>query len=309
MTISQFRCFGLVGYCFFLLLGALHGQDAEWHRSIDAGDAAMAKQHYTDAETAYRAALAVAEKRWKKDARVSVTLLKVAESCSAQGKQEEGETLATRSSITMEETLKSHKPTNSSDEYQQVIVSTTIFDKVGDLFVAHQHYKDAENMYDKSLKGWHEYASKPVAAKPSNEDFLRFAGQALADTPQKVVDAGTKLATLYEKEGKSEDANALYHQLATTATKLYQPNDPRMVPSLTSIATSEFRLGDYAAAEQLFQRAVDVLASSKYKDSAVMASALENYAVFLKKTGRENAAKPFLDRAALIHANSAAAPH
>jgi hypothetical protein len=48
-------------------------------------------------------------------------------------------------------------------------------------------------------------------------------------------------------------ASALYHQPAKTAAKLYQPNDLRIVPSLTSIATPSFDLGDYAAAEPLFQ--------------------------------------------------------
>jgi tetratricopeptide (TPR) repeat protein len=305
----EFSGAGLLFFCFFLLLGTVCGQDAEWDRSIEPGDAAMAKQHYAEAETAYREALAFAEKRWKKDARLSAALFKLAESCNAQGKQEEAETLAKRSSASMDEALKSHKPANSSDEYQQLIVSTGLFDKVGDLFAGNQHHQDAEDMYEKSLKRWQEYVSRPGPKKPGNEDFFRFWIQVQQNTPEKFVGEGMKLATLYQKDGKSKEAMALYQQLATTAEKLYEPNDPRMVPSLTNIATSEFRLGDYAAAESLFKRVIDVLASSKYKNSPVMASALENYAVLLKKTGREDAAKPFLERAALIRANSTTAPH
>src|SRR5215475_14320071 len=127
MRIVQSSSAVLVVFCFFLV-GVLRGQDGEWDLSIDAGDGAMAKQHYDEAEIAYRQALAVAEKRWKKDARISASLLKVAESCNAQGKQEEAETLAKRSSSTMDEAIKSHKPGNSSDEYQQLTVSTALFD-------------------------------------------------------------------------------------------------------------------------------------------------------------------------------------
>src|SRR4051812_8236154 len=96
---------GLITFCFFLLPGGLRGQDAESDRSIAVGDAAMAKQHYAEAETAYRDALALAEERWQKDYQISGSLLKLSQSCNAQGKQEEAETLARRSSSTMEEAV------------------------------------------------------------------------------------------------------------------------------------------------------------------------------------------------------------
>jgi tetratricopeptide (TPR) repeat protein len=133
--------------------------------------------------------------------------------------------------------------------------------------------------------------------------------QVQENTPAKFVAAGMKLATLYQKESKAKEAEALYEQMAATTEKLYEPNDPRLVPPLTTIAASEFRLGDYAGAEPLLKRIIDVLASSKYKDTPDMADALENYALLLKKTGREEAAKPFLDRAVLIRGNSSTVSH
>lgn len=304
MRVVRTNSAGLIVFCFFLLLGALRGQDADWNRSTDAGDAAMAKQHYAEAETAYREALAFAEKRWNKDARISASLFKLAASCNAQGKQEEAELLAKRSSASMDEALKSHKPKDSTDEYQQLLVSTALFEKVGDLFVGNQHSQDAESMYEKSLKQWEQYLSRPEPQKPNNEDAFRFWIRVQENTPDKLITAGMKLATLYQKEGKSKEAESLCERMAKTALTLYEPNDPRIVPSLTNIATLEFRLGDYTGAEVLFKRVIDVLGSSKYKDSSDMASALENYAVVLKKTGRDEAAKPFLDRAGLIRASA-----
>ena len=309
MKNARLNSIGRFAFCAFLLVTTFSGQDTDWDRSIGAGDSATAKQHYAEAETAYREALAIAEKRWKKDARISASLGKLAESCNAQGKHEEAESLAKRSSVSMDEAMNAHKPKNASDEYLQVNVSATLFDRLGDLFAENQHYQDAESMYGKALKQWQQYVFKSPPAKPQNEDFFRFMIQKQEDTPQKFIGAGMKLASVYQKDGKSQEALALYRQLGTATEKLYKQDDLQSVPSLTSIAASEFRLGDYEGAEPLLSRVIDILGSSKYKDSLDMASALQNYAALLKKMGRDDAAKPYLDRAALIRANSTAAPH
>jgi tetratricopeptide (TPR) repeat protein len=308
VRLAQSLFAGLVLFSLLGLAGKLCGQDEPWNRLIDAGDQAMAKQQYAQAEASYREALASAEKRWKKDARISTSLFKLAASCNAQGKQDEAESLANRSSGSMDEALKSHKPKNSTDEYQQLLVSTALFEKIGDLFVSNQHSHDAESMYEKSLNRWQQYLFRPEPQKLNNEDFFRFLIQVQQNTPEKLVSMGMKLAALYQKEGKSKEAEALCQQIAATIQKLYEPNDPRVVPSLTNIATSEFRLGYYTGAELLFKRVIDVLESSKYRNSSDMASALENYAVLLKKTGRPEEAKTFLDRADLIRVNSASVP-
>jgi tetratricopeptide (TPR) repeat protein len=296
-------------FCAFFLLDTVRGQDADWDRVINAGDKAMANHQYADAESSYRNAVAVAEKRWKKDARISVSLFKLAEACNAQGKQQEAEALAKSSSTSMDETLKAHKPKNSSDVYQQVIVSTTLFDKVAALFAGNQNYHDAESMDQKSLKTWQEYVSAPSAAEQKNESVFRFWIQVQENAPAKYVAAGMKLAALYRNEGKIKEAKALYQGLAANAGKLYDRNDVQGVASFNSIATGEFQLGDYAAAEPLLKRVIDALASSKYKDTSDMASALENYVVVLRKTGRDDAAKPFVEKAALIRANLTVVPH
>jgi tetratricopeptide (TPR) repeat protein len=147
------------------------------------------------------------------------------------------------------------------------------------------------------------------AEQQKNEDAFRFLLQVQENAPAKYIGAGMKLATLYRKEGKIKEAEALYRELAASAEKLYERNDVRGVPSLNSVAAAEFQLGDYVDAEPLLKRVIDALASSKYKDSSDMASALENYAVLLKKTGREDAARPFVEKATLIRANPTVIPH
>jgi tetratricopeptide (TPR) repeat protein len=275
MRIARPTLAGVIVFCFVLLVGSLCGQDTEWDRSIQSGDAAMAKQHFAEAEAAYRGALALAEQQWQKDARISRSMLKLAESCNAQGKQEEAETLARRSSALMEEVFSSHKPEDSSNEYQQILVCTSLFDKAGDVFVSNHHFEDAESMYENSLGRWQEYVFR-TDPNSSSEDSFRFLIRAQQNTSERYMREGIKLAALYQRDGKANEAKALYRKLASSAKELYEANDPRMVPSLTSIATSEFRLGDYGAAEPLFKRVIHVLEASEYKDSADMASALEN---------------------------------
>jgi tetratricopeptide (TPR) repeat protein len=309
MRTAQHFLVGLIVLSSLALPHSVRGQDGEWNRSIAAGDSAMAKQQYPEAEATYREGLALAETRWKRDARISASLLKVAQACNAQGKQQEAETLAKRSAISMHEALKAHKPRDSSEEYQQLTVSSVLFDKIGELFIANQQYQDAENMYQESLNRWQEYITKPEPKKKNNEDALRFLTQTLVNTPQEYVNTGMRLEALYEKQGKSDQAKALCQQLASTTGRLYKPNEPQIVPAITPIAIAEVRLRDYASAEPLFRRAIDALSSPKYKDSAQMASALENYALFLKKAGREIEAKPFIEKASLIRASSSAAQH
>ncbi len=320
MKSSQLNSVVLVTFGVVLLLGSVHGEDTDWDRAMDSGNVAMARQHYAEAETSYREALAIAEKRWKKDARIAAPLLKLAEACSAQGKREDVEPLAHRSVTAMEEALKAHKPKNASDEYKQVNVSTGLFDKVGDLLAANQNYLDAENMYQRVIEGWERYVSKKRPSKPSNEDFFGAMIQDFEDAPGKLATAEVQLADLYQREGKSKEADTLYKRAAeirekqnqesiSSREKLYPLDNPRTAQLLNDLAASEARQGHYSTAEPIFKRVIQTLEKSEYKDKSQMATALENYALLLKKTEREAEAKPLLDRADLIRTNSFSDKH
>jgi len=174
------------------------GQNSDWNRLIDTGDAAMAKHQYSEAERIYRDALNMAEKHWKKDARISASLIKLAEACDAQSEREDAESFATRSVAALEEALKEHKPKNASDELQQVEVSTAAIDKAGDIFAADQKYADAEAMYAKVVAIREKYAAeKPYSKSNTNEDFFKFMSQTLSQAGAKLADADDKLANLY----------------------------------------------------------------------------------------------------------------
>jgi len=54
---------------------------------------------------------------------------------------------------------------------------------------------------------------------------------------------------------------------------------------------------------------ISILDVSSYKEQPQMATALENYALVLKRTGREAEGKELLERANEIRAKSATLPH
>jgi hypothetical protein len=96
------------------------GQESDWDRFIADGDAAVAKKQFPQAEQSYRQALKVAESHWKKDARISGALIKLAESSNPQGKKD-AEAFAVRAVTTLSEAGKAHMPKDASEEYLQAI--------------------------------------------------------------------------------------------------------------------------------------------------------------------------------------------
>src|SRR5258708_35700889 len=141
-------------------------QRSDWDRLIADGDAATAKKQYAQAEESYRQALAFAESHWKKDARISGALIKLAESCNTQGKKDDAEAFAGRAVETLSEAGKAHKPKDASEEYLQEEVKAATIDKAGDIFAANQKYSDAENMYLKVISIREHYAAEKSPSKP-----------------------------------------------------------------------------------------------------------------------------------------------
>ena len=293
-----------------LLAGALtFGQDADWNRSISVGDEAMSKHQYSEAETAYREGLKVAEQHWKKDPRVSASLIKLAESCNAQSKKDEAESLANRSVASLEVALKAHKPKDLEDEFQQAEGSASLLDKAGDIFDANEKYPDAETLYRKVIALREKYATADRSpAKPSDEDFMRFFLKNVTRARVKVADVDDKLANLYLRERKFPEATVLYGRSEVLREKEFGHDQPPVANSLYNLATCHSLQGQYDQAEPLYKRAIAILERSSYKDDPRTATILENYALLLKKTAREAEAKDVLERASAIRAKLATVP-
>lgn len=276
------------------------GQDAEWEHLIGAGDEAMARHQYSEADGSYGKALTFAEQHWKRDARISAALFKLAESSDAQSKTVDAETFAKRSITALEEALKAHKPKDASEELRQAEISAGLFDKAGDIFAAHQKYSDAEEMYQRVIAVREQYASEKTPSKPNNEDFFRFMAQTLSNAQAKIADANDKLASLYRAEHKFEEAAARYKKSVAAKEKAYGIDKPQVAQSLNDLAACYSLLGQYDQAEPLYKRVIGILDRSDYKEGLPMATALENYALLLRKNGHEAEAKGYLQKADAI---------
>jgi tetratricopeptide (TPR) repeat protein len=281
-----------------LLLGAIpaSGQEAAWGRLISAGDKAMASQQYSRAESSYRAALTFAEKKWKKDARVSGTLIKLAESCNAQGRKDDAEAFANQALAALSDALSAHK-SKDAPEYYRVEVSAAIMDKAGDIFASHQKYSDAETMYLDVIATREHYAAEKPPANPNNDDFLRFIAQALVDPQTELADSYDKLGGLYRREGKYLEAVQQYQKSEAIREKQFGPDRPQMAQSLSDIGMCYALQGQYDQAEPLYKRVIAILEHNNDQEKPEMAVALENYSLVLRKIGRDAEAKTASERA------------
>jgi tetratricopeptide (TPR) repeat protein len=273
------------------------GQASDWDRLIADGDAAMAKKQYPQAEDSYRQALKFAESNWKRDFRVSGALIKLAESCNAQGKMDEAEGFAGRSVMTLFDARKAHKPKNASEELFQVEVAVTAIDKAGDIFAANQKYPEAEKTYLQAISIGEAYITEKPSSKPNNEDFLRFMAQNMGNAQAKLADAYDKLGHLYRTETKYEDAGQQYQKAEMAREKQFGPDKPQVAQSLADIAMCYALQTKYNQAEPLYRRVITILEHNNFQEKPEMAVALENYSLILRKTGRDAEAKPVSERA------------
>jgi tetratricopeptide (TPR) repeat protein len=285
------------------------GQETDWDHFIADGDAAMAKKQYPQAEQAYRQALNFAESHWKKDARVSGALIKLAESCNAQGKKEDAEVFANRAVATLSEARKAHKPKDASEEYLQQDVSAATLDKAGDIFAANQAYAEAEKMYLETIKIREDYATEKEPAKPTNEDFFRFLAQSLGNARAKVADSEDKLGRLYVRERKFQDALRQYEKSEAIREKQFGPDRPPVAQSLSDIAMCYALQGQYDRAEPLYKRVIAILEHNNFHEKQEMAIALENYSLVLRKTGRDVEAKTTLEQAREVRSKLSETSH
>ncbi len=276
------------------------GQASDWDRLIADGDAAVAKKQYPQAEESYRQALKFAESHWKKDARISGALIKLAESCNAQGKKDDAEAVANRAVTSLSDARKAHKPKDASEELSQVEVTITTIDKAGDIFAANQKYAEAEKMYSQAIEFGKDYVAQKAPAKPTNDDFFRFMAQTLGNVQAEIADSYDKFGQSYRREGRFQEAALQYQNSEAIREKQFGPDKPPIAQGLSDIAMCYALQGKYAEAEPLYKRVIAILEHNNFQEKPEMAVALENYSLVLRKTGRIAEAKPISEKARQI---------
>jgi tetratricopeptide (TPR) repeat protein len=289
----QRRAKGSLLILIFICLSAL-GQDSAWDAPMQAGKNAMAKRQYSEAEKSFREALAVAEKFGEKDARVSGSLLFLAQACDAQAKMDEAEALARRAADSMN---KAHKPKQAEQQFQQIEAASALFDKAGDLFASHQKYPDAEMLYQGVIH-IRETAVEEKHAPQNNEDFFRFAIQVATNAQGALAGAHEKLGHLYFAEHKFPEAAAAYEK----ARNIREPNPDKHVlaQTITNLATCYAAQAKYDQAESLYQRALALFEQANWTEKPETLQTMQSYALLLKTTGRDTEASTMLEKVATI---------
>ncbi len=283
--------------CLLSLSSTCLGQQTDWERLMSAGDKAMAGKQYSQAEDSYRQAVEFAESHWKKDARQSASLMKLAESCNAQSKVVDAEALAKRAVTAMAEAMKAHKPTNASEELDQVEASATLFSRAGELFATNDSFADAESFYQRVIADRENYANRKPPANPTNEDFLRLIAQGASNSQAKVADAEDQLGGLYVREKKFPEAEQQFRRSEAIREKMFGADQPPVAQSLSGIARCYALREQYEQAQPIYKRIISILDNSKFRDTVEMAAALENYGLVLRKSGNEVEAQSAYDKA------------
>ncbi|HEY2169009.1 MAG TPA: tetratricopeptide repeat protein [Candidatus Angelobacter sp.] len=283
------------------------GQDSAWEASIQAGQEAMAKRQYSEAEKAFREALSAAERFGEKDARFSGTLLLLAQACDAQDKKEEAEALAGRAAEAMDKALKAHHPKQIEQQLQQADAASALFEKTGAIFASHQKHLEAESLYKKVVQ-IRENITRENPEPKNNEDFLRILGQTLADSRGKLAEANEKLGKLYFSENKLPEATATFEK----AQKIREANpasDKRVLAqAITNVATCYAAQAKYERAEPLYLRALTLFEQANWTEKPETLETMRLYALLLKKTGRDAEANAMLEKVAAIRKKLGQAP-
>ncbi len=300
------RTIGPLLLLLIIWLSAL-GQNSAWETSVQAGKDAMARQQYAEAEKSFRESLTAAEKFGEKDARFSGTLLFLAQACDAQSKKDEAEALARRAADAMEKALKTYRPKQVEQQLQQADVASALFEKSGEIFVAHQKHLEAETLYKKVIQIRENMARENPEPK-NNEDYFRFLGQTLSDSQGKLAEANEKLGKLYFSENKLPEATATFEK----AQKIREANPASgkrvLAQAITNVATCYAAQARYEQAEPLYQRALTLFEQANWTEKPEALETMQLYALLLKKSGRDAEANAMLEKVAAIRKKPAQAP-
>jgi tetratricopeptide (TPR) repeat protein len=116
-----------------------------------------------------------------------------------------------------------------------------------------------------------------------------------------VIESRELLAELYRSQGKYAEAEALYeHSVAVLSKKRTSPTDTEPAVTLHKLANVYRNHGRYAEAEQTYKRALAIYKEHGRDETSHFVSALEDYAILLRKVDRAPEATALESRAKMI---------
>ena len=135
-----------------------------------------------------------------------------------------------------------------------------------------------------------------AAYKHAFDTFEHMQGRFCADAIQELSDA--PLVRLYQKEGRTSDAEAILDQVLTDQEQVLDPNDAHLARTLMALAGMKATNGKYAEAEPLCERALKIQEADYGTDNPQLARTLSLYSAVERHLGKIGKADALAARAA-----------
>jgi tetratricopeptide (TPR) repeat protein len=243
-----------------------------------AADYLYVRVQYKQVEPLYQRALRIQEQiLGSEHPQMIVSLNRLANIYSDQGKYEEAEALYERALRIGEQSL--------APEYPELGYP---LNNLAHLFYAQGKYEQAEALYQRALRTWE---------------------QALGPEHQQAAHTLNGLGDVYTEQGKYEQAEASYQHALRTWEQTFGPEHPYVAQVLEGLANLYSRQRKYEQAEPLYQRSIHIVeqvVGAEYPDIAYPLTGLAN---LYAKQGQDEQAEALYQRALRIREQALGPEH
>jgi tetratricopeptide (TPR) repeat protein len=295
------RCLPHAQECAQLIEQEQFTSDAAWRMLNQTGVYLWQHARYAEAEAFYQQSLRIREQALGPDhPDVAYPLHNLALLYYEQGKYAEAEPLYQRALRIWEQAL--------GPDHSQVANSLT---NLGILYYEQGKYAEAESLYQRALRIREQtlgsdhpdvaytltslgilYAEqgKYDEAESLYQRALRIREQTLGPDHPQVAYPLNGLAILYYMQGKYAEAEPLYQRALRIREQTLGPDHPQVAYPLIGLANLYYMQGEYVEAEPLYQRALRIREQALGPDHPLTREVVRNYAILLRKVGRESEA-------------------
>lgn len=246
--------------------GPTHQLHVEWEEHMRMGQLAFGLGNYKEAKRQFEKALDLSGPN---DARLGITLLNLAVSYSAAGRDDLAEPLFQKALRIDEQNL----PCNCRD-------LAVDFIDVGAHYARMADYGRAEQMYERALS------------------ILERKSESGKDAD--IALALNNLGLVYLELGEHEKAETALQRALDIRQRIFVKDSKEVAESLINLANLKNSIGMNDEADALYQRAIAILEMRVGPDHPELADALQAYADFLRDVGRCSQADAAAKRAEQI---------
>ncbi|MFC1634821.1 tetratricopeptide repeat protein [Planctomycetota bacterium] len=271
---------------------------------------------YTEAETLYRRALSIDEKRYSKEhPEVAARLNNLAELLRATNRMIEAEPLYRKALSINEKNFSKEHPNIAAclNNLALLLKTTNRMDEAETL------YRRALNIDEKSFGKEHPHVAKSLnnlaqLLQDTNrmteaESLMRRALNILNKSVGKehplVATVFNNLASLMQDTNRMDEAESLYRRALNIHEECLGKKHPDVARDLNNLAQLLQETNRTDEAESLMRRALSIYLSSLGKEHPNVAISLNNLAQLLQETNRITEAESFMRRAVMIFVNIA----